>query len=495
MKRRNLFSLTLAGALLLGAFASCGESAQNEPSAGGPESQAVRETEAAETAAYELSDYLPEEDMGGYEVRFYGKVMNGVYSEAEDGETVNDAVYRRNSVLNERYHFTIAYEEPANQTDPTKDIYSMVLSGEDAYQVLVDGGNRFVSYIQAGLLRDFYEMKYQNFNQPWWYRYLNESLSVKGKLFMTASAFCLTTKTQLYGININRKLAQNYDVDVEPLFQKAREGTWVLEDLAQLIVIGNEDINGDGTRDASDQWGLQTEAYSGYALALGCGCSIGAKDDDDIPYIAADTERAVNIWDTLCAKVFSDKNSVLITQDIKGVDDVWTTSSKMWSEGRVFMRMAAPSDAWREYDFDYILLPVPKYSAEQETFYHTGSSWNTPLLAVPVTVSDEDAEKVSFILEALSVSSYYDILPVFYDNYLKTKLLRDEESVEMLELIQSTPVFDIGAVFNWGEYLNQLYTITRSGTNTLATFNAKASKSTTKAINKLIETLDALENG
>ena len=74
---------------------------------------------------------------------------------------------------------------------------------------------------------------------------------------------------------------------------------------------------------------------------------------------------------------------------------------------------------------------------------------NSPVAAIPISASEGGAT-ASFILEAMSYESYDRVLPVFYDNYLTTRLVRDEESVEMLRIIHDTLYYDIGALFNWG---------------------------------------------
>jgi hypothetical protein len=308
---------------------------------------------------------------------------------------------------------------------------------------------------------------------------------------MTASSFMLTTKQQLYGTVINRNLAEDHGVDISELYQLARDGKWTIDKFAELTKLGNNDLNGDGKRDQDDQWGLQVESYAGYVLALGCGFRIAEKDQEDIPSITAGSEQNINIWDTLTNSIFSDKNCVLITQAIQKVENVWTTASEIHKSGRVMVAIGYPSNSWRDREHDPVLLPSPKYTDEQTEYYHTGSIWNTPLLAVPVTVVEPD--NVSFILEAMSYTSYYDVLPIFYDNYLQTKLLRDEESVEMLEIIQSSPYFDIGGVFNWGGYVDQVCGITQSGANNLATIDARLHKSAQSYIDQLLITIEKNE--
>lgn len=427
-------------------------------------------------------------NMDGYTVTFFGKIVDGVYAEEETGDAVNDAVFLRNLSLNEQYNFNVEFIAAGNQEYAATEAKQTVQAGDDAYQVLMDGGNRYVEFIQAGLLYDLNTLKYQNFEQPWWYKYLNEGLSIKDKLYMTASSFMLKTKQELYGTVVNRTLAENNGVDISELYQTARNGKWTIDKFAELTKLGNDDLNGDGKRDHNDQWGLQMQAYCGYSLAVGCGFRIAEKDDADLPFITVGTERNINLWDTLVNSMFSDKNSVLITQNIAGVASVWTAASDMWKAGQVLVTVGNPAASWREVEFDPVLLPSPKYDEEQAEYYHTGSSWNTPLLSVPVTV--QDPEKVSFVLEAMSYSSYYDVLPTFYENYLQTKLLRDKESVEMLEIIQSTPYFDIGAVFNWGEYLSRTYDVVKSGVNNLATIDAKLKAPTEKAIQKFLDTIE-----
>jgi len=489
MKAKRIFAFLLASLMLTGSLAACSESGTNEDTTASTDAAVTTPEETTEPAETRLDPGLPADmKMDGYTITFFGKNVDGVYVEEETGDIVNDAVFRRNLALNEEYDFNVEFIAAGNQEYAATEAKQTVQAGDDAYQVLMDGGNRYVEFIQAGLLYDLNNLKYQNFEQPWWYKYLNEGLSIKNKLYMTASSFMLTTKQQLYGTVINRKIAEDNGVDMSELYQLARDGKWTIDKFAELTKLGNADLNGDGKRDQNDQWGLQMQAYCGYSLAVGCGFRIAEKNADDIPEITAGTERSINLWDTLVNSMFSDKSSVLITQEIAGVASVWTAASEMWKAGQVLVTVGNPAASWRELEYDYSLLPSPKFDEEQAEYYHTGSSWNTPLLSVPVTT--QDPEKVSFILEAMSYTSYYDVLPVFYENYLQTKLLRDRESVEMLEIIQNSPYFDIGAVFNWGDYLSHTYTITRSGVNNLATIDAKLKNPTNKLIEKFISTIE-----
>ncbi len=64
------------------------------------------------------------------------------------------------------------------------------------------------------------------------------------------------------------------------------------------------------------------------------------------------------------------------------------------------------------------------------------------LPCAPVTT--QDAERPSIILDALAAESTDTVVKAYYDVALKGKYTRDEESVEMLDLIFANRIFDLG---------------------------------------------------
>jgi hypothetical protein len=66
-------------------------------------------------------------------------------------------------------------------------------------------------------------------------------------------------------------------------------------------------------------------------------------------------------------------------------------------------------------------------------------------MAVPVTFSD--LERTGIVLEALCAESRARVRPAYYDKMLKTKIARDDESEEMLDIMFSTRRADPGMVY------------------------------------------------
>jgi hypothetical protein len=112
----------------------------------------------------------------------------------------------------------------------------------------------------------------------------------------------------------------------------------------------------------------------------------------------------------------------------------------------------------RAMEIDFGVLPYPKLDASQENYYSTVGSWHSGFICVPI--GQEDQSRTGAILEALAAESMYTLLPAYYDIALKGKLVRDEESEEMLDLIFGSKVFDLGWIYQIGNYneeiMNQL---------------------------------------
>ena len=478
----------MAAMLLSGAMFSCG----------GPEEGAeIIETEPAQTAeqvsgvgaeAEDAEASLPELDLGGYTVSFYsGRPVPGIYAEELTGETINDAVFNRNTALSEKYNFNINYTESDGSARITT-VMNTVLAGDDAWQVLVDGGNFFNGFIVNGMLNDMNTLKYQDYSKPWWHENLNKGISLRNHLYMSVSPMLLLTYMSAYHPFVNADLAANLGVDVKDLYQDVRDGKWTVDRMIDLAGKGSADLNGDGVMDHTDQWGLQSAAFGGYTIGVGSGFQIARKDNNDEPYFSMISDESMTLWDKLCDRLFSDSGTYLATQNIKGVN-IWDGQYAIFREGRALVFIGNLENQMREYEYNYAVLPMPKYDEQQELYYHTASCWNAPMMGVPVTAADTD--KVSFILEAMSKASYEDVMPAFYRDYMERKLVRDEESIEMLNIIYNSIFFDCGSLYNWGALVEAAGELAVEGVNNLpAKFAAKESS----AESEMKAMLDAVGN-
>ena len=84
------------------------------------------------------------------------------------------------------------------------------------------------------------------------------------------------------------------------------------------------------------------------------------------------------------------------------------------------------------------------------------------------------------------------MLPVFYDNVVEQKGLRNEDSIEMLDIALSTETVDLAFLFGWSSSLvDTIRTNLFKGQTDYASTIEKQKKSIDK---KIDQTLEAIEN-
>jgi hypothetical protein len=115
-------------------------------------------------------------------------------------------------------------------------------------------------------------------------------------------------------------------------------------------------------------------------------------------------------------------------------------------QGLFMYGMLKSSASLRDMESNYGVLPVPKYSEDQNRYYTLVWQHYDSIIGVPKSCGD--TEMVSAIVEALSAESFYTVYPMFYETVLLGSSARDAASKEMLRTIFSTRTYDIGMIYD-----------------------------------------------
>jgi len=102
----------------------------------------------------------------------------------------------------------------------------------------------------------------------------------------------------------------------------------------------------------------------------------------------------------------------------------------------------------RNMDSDFGVMPFPKFDKNQTEYYHTVQPSTSNSMVFPVTTPDP--EMASIIVEDMCYEARDTVRYAYFDITITNKTIRDEESAEMLDLIFSTRIYDLGFIFNWG---------------------------------------------
>ena len=116
----------------------------------------------------------------------------------------------------------------------------------------------------------------------------------------------------------------------------------------------------------------------------------------------------------------------------------------------------------RDMDAEFGILPIPKLSDQQQKYGNTIQYTNATCYVIPshAFLSDDADENSAYILEAMgyySSSEYFEncgstqdksLKNAYRETVLKRKATRDDESMEMLDLVFDNRVFDLACALN-----------------------------------------------
>ncbi|MCL2518586.1 MAG: hypothetical protein FWF15_08495 [Oscillospiraceae bacterium] len=412
-----------------------------------------------ETAETKIDPKLPTDiRYDGYEFRVYTKGLTNVHWKSIDiaaleinGEPINDAVYARNLAISEKYGVTVL-DIPGDYNNMDAGATKSILSGDDEYDMMC---YHTIGLVNNGYLINLYDVPYLNLTQPYYDQNCVESLTIKGKLFAVTGDLLMMDNNATWCVQFNKNMGN--DLGLEAIYGKSmydlvNANEWTLGFLYTTAKMAAKDVDGDGImHELNDIWGFQTEGYNNYAFLIGSGERIASLDKDGYPQINLYGERAATVMQTVL-EVQNDKKVGLNSAMPIGYADVWSeVMDKNFIESRVLYNVAGLNRVtlFRTMEVDFGILPIPKYEEKQEGYQNPVSLWCANYISIPKSATV--LERTGIIIEALSCESKYTLLPAYYEITLKTKASRDEDSLEMLDLIFATTVFDLGYYYNWGD--------------------------------------------
>lgn len=414
---KHLLTASLAVLLLSASFASCGEVAgtQTETCADTASQTALAETESI------LRADLPDMDWDGRTFMVLGREhptytqFNNfeIRTEKEIGEVVNDAVFRRNSIIEEKYNVEIA--QTLNEFPETL-LQQSSNAGDHLYDLAFIELVNIGPCIQNGYFYNLYDVEHIDFSKPWWNPEVNEAVSICGKLYATTSDFSLRDKNRAYIMMYNIGLAERQGIP-DPV-QTVHDGKWTVDLMLSYVKEFGADLDGDGKLGGEfDSFGLVMDSYNSFStFAFGMNVQTVTKDEDDKPVITMNSERMSNVVDRVVA-LTCDPSYAFFCDDFmdKTTEDFWGTAGRSFYAERALFITSFPHSlkgASEKAEFNYGVLPMPKYDEAQEKHY-TYADILSMMMGIPVTTAEPAFS--GFMLEALSAASTNTTLAAYYD--------------------------------------------------------------------------------
>ena len=427
---------TLAIILLLclaSAQLACGDDAGQTDTT---EAEKVSESTTGETYP------LPEADFGGdtFGILCRTEKKYEIWSDGEDGETLNDAVYERNRNVEERYKIKFECHDTPGSWSERENFYKVftgsVLAGEDKFDLVAYYEACAQVPITEGYMLDLKEIKSLDFSHDWWYPGYNDTMTVNGKLYSCLGDAAMTTWEYPAVTFFNKNLMDKYGMEYP--YQAVKDGKWTFDMLCELGKRVSEDLNGDGKFDENDLYGWITGDGMLRCMPTSFDFPLCVVRNGK-PELSVGSEKYYEVYDRVYDVLWnSDWATVL-----NGSDD--NARTKCFTDGRaLFYNFDASSvTELREMNDEFGILPYPKYNEAQES-YKTVVFDNHSVFCVPKTA--KDPERSGVILEAMGYESMELVTPAYYEVLLHGKVARDDESRDMLDIIRDSFQFDFAIV-------------------------------------------------
>ena len=476
----------IALALLLGSVLSaCGDSADavtkttEAGTEGTKEAVTTEDPYAAEKAVF---DALPALDLGGAEFVIavqgeIGRASSEIYVEEADGDVINDAVYKRNLAVNERFNCEIR----ANPCSVGSTIRQAVSAGDTANHCAFPNLIDAASLAQEGYLLNFHDYDVLQISEKWWDQGTAD-LNIGGKVFFMSGDINILDNDVTYIMLFNKKLIG--DNDMEEPYQLVRDGKWTLDVFAEMCKDISADVNGDALMDEHDRYGYVTTTAGPNTFFYGSNLKYVEFNEDHIPYLQVDSTKTTQVLEKVV-------NVTGAAHQVSYIPSDFLVGYAIFKEDRslFYGEVLSYIIGLRDMNSEFGVLPIPKFDEAQEV-YTTYCESNSSTATLP---NVGDPETAATILEGMAIQSYITLTPAYYDVALERKYSRDEESIEMIDIALANRVYDIARIYSSLDISGIFQDLAAKGSTDFASAFAKREKSANKRLEKIVEAFDSMD--
>ncbi|MCL2096467.1 MAG: hypothetical protein FWH10_06120, partial [Oscillospiraceae bacterium] len=412
-----------------------------------------------------------------------------VIADEETGEEINDAVYRRNSIVEDKYNVRItAVQLELHQIQGS--LRNSVLSSDFAYDLVMPNFEIGLSSAQAGLVADMAQSAPLDLSNPWWNRRMINETGYQGKVFYAIGDVGIMANDATWILMFNKSLHR--DLGLENIYQMVRDGEWTMDKFSEMSRDVSRDLNGDGLMDENDMYGIATSDWTAFALLYGSDIKITEKDAAGVPQLSVNTLRTPAILEKIITVMARGNDVAFDFHDSRWAGRATLPhimAQEIFEDGRALFygEVMQCVIRLRAMETEFGVIPFPKFDEYQERHAHVILGNPASVVAIPSVV--RDAEMSAVILEELAYQSMLYLTPAYYETALEGKFLRDDDSSEMLDIILANRVCDIGFIGNVGNLATDFINLATGGRNEFASTFERRADAAQKALDRIIGNL------
>lgn len=491
MKIKKIIFLILMFSLVICFIAGCGN---DKPTGAGDEkptadsgTQAEENTEPITEPTKYVASYLPDTNYGGYEFRMVAPVDYNIASlvanvEEETGDTILDAIYKRNRVIEEGYGIKFKQIDVSDYLALTSTFTKSTKSDSDDFDLCMVISRDAWAQALTGAVVPVGKLPYIDITQPWYSHDVNNEITINGKLYFAYSDECLNMFGSAMCVLFNKKLVENLALD--NLYNLVKDNKWTVDKFFELAKSTAMDLDGDGKMTETDRFGILSQCDMLFpCFWVSSGIKTVSKDGNDLLVFTGNNEKLYNVLEKVYQNIFTENKiyfDSFIEHKFAEEERIFTQNQFAKDSGLFFITGVGTVAELRAMETDFGILPFPKYDETQEKYYsRVVDGW---IYCVPNYAPN--LERTSVIMEALAVESKNITVPAYFETALRTKYARDDESQEMLDIIHANRTMDLGDTFYMTPVRDIYMNVLNAKKNNFASAVEKATNTVNKALTK-----------
>ncbi|MCL1859361.1 MAG: hypothetical protein FWF92_09025 [Oscillospiraceae bacterium] len=475
--KRNLVILLFTVLFMLSVMiiSSCGEKSVGESDSGNNNTGQAQQNQNADNGndfdaaeseiPVETYEY-PEMDGSGADFKFYNVPVDiwfyytSLVFEESPADVLDDAVHKRNKLIEEKFNINLKEINMPGSDMWTynQDVRKIIRSDMDEYDAIfmpASFNGTVGAMLADGLFYDMRNISTINLDDEWWNQTMlkEAAIGTKEKIFYAGSGIHLMALQAASCVYFNQDMMATLQLELP--YSIVKEGKWTYDVLQEYIKSG-ANLNG-----ATDfKWepsGITSYGLVGYedsstALLAGSGEQF-INSVDGYP-VFDPSERFIEVLVKIGDMLNLNNGNYLYAND----ESTGFHYEPIFMNGRALMTIGElkAANRFRDMDATFGILPIPKFN-ESQTGYYSHLINQAPVLVIPVT--NPRTEFTGAVLDAMAYLSNKDVTPVLFDVSVSQKQLRNEESIDMLQIIKNSGSFEIGMAYGW---TNSFYDIIRT---------------------------------
>lgn len=373
----------------------------------------------------------------------------------ESGDTVSDAVFRRNNRVESRLNVTLAWHGMEGHWQAGDDFSNAVMnsvnSNLNAYDIVAGYSQTAANLAISGYSLPLNDVKYLDLEKPWWPSDLTGNFTVGEDIYFLSGDISTTLLTEMLVVYFNKAILTTYGI-TDSMYDLVENNQWTVDKLMEITKDISSDTDPIGTKDRTDTYGILCPYPYVDAFLYGSNITSITKNDEGRFVVSNDFcgEKAETLASKLITMFARDSGGISSWNDRDSENRHWPSD---FGNGYSAFIVSPAGEAMTEFNkssVKYGILPIPKYDTTQKDYHTTGSN-GISLYMISKDCSKADADNAGAVLECMGSEGYRVITPEVYETCMKVRYSKDSKDGQMYDLLRSGMLFDLGRVLGRGQ--------------------------------------------